>query len=147
MAHLLAMVEALREQNEILQDSLNILQLQSIEDGEQEMDILEPQPLSQVIWDNQVLENFKLLSLTSFDGKTDPLEHIISINNQMAIIGPSDSLKCKLVVGTFKDMALRWYMSLPRLVVVIYQELTKKLVQHFSTNKHQKVSTTTLFNV
>lgn len=49
--------------------------------------------------------------------------------------------------GTFKDVALCWYMSLPRLSITGYQDLTRKTVQHFSANKHRKVTTVSLFNV
>lgn len=48
---------------------------------------------------------------------------------------------------TFKDVALCWYMSLSRLSVTSYQDLTKRMVQHFSANKLRKVTTTSLFNV
>lgn len=65
----------------------------------------------------------------------------------MAIVGASDSFKCKIMVGTFKEGALRWYMSLPQFLVVSYQDLTKKMVQHFSASEHRKVSTTSLLNV
>lgn len=60
----------------------------------------------------------------------------------MAIVGASGSLKCKLMPCTFKEGALRWYMSLPRFSVVSYQDLTKEMVQHFSTINHRKVLTT-----
>lgn len=48
---------------------------------------------------------------------------------------------------TFKYVALCWYMSLPRLSITGYQDLTKKMVQHFSASKHRKVTTTSVFNV
>lgn len=59
----------------------------------------------------------------------------------MAILGASDSLKCKLMDGTFKEGALWWYMSLPRFSIISYQDLTKKTVQHFSESEHRKMST------
>lgn len=43
--------------------------------------------------------------LVSFDGNRDPLEHIIAINAQMAIIGVDDSLKCKLMDRKFNEPA------------------------------------------
>lgn len=73
-------------------------------------------------------------------------EHVIAIGNQMAVIGPTNSLKCKLKEGTFKDVVVRYYMSLPCLSIESYLDLTKKVVQHFSANRHRKVSTTTMFN-
>lgn len=74
---------------------------------------MDSQPLSKAIWDDQVQKNFKSLLLVSFNGKTNPWEHIIAINNLMEIVGSYDSLKCKLITGTFKEGALRWFMSLP----------------------------------
>ena len=147
MAQLLAMMETMRQQNEALQDSVQTLQQQTQVEDEQEEEELEPQPLSHEIWDDQVPKNFKPPSLVSYDGKTDPQEHVIAVNNQMAIVTPSDSLKCKLIAGTFKDVALRWYMSLPRFSITSYQDLTKKLIHHFSARKRRRVSTTTLFGV
>ena len=52
IAQLQAMVDALRQQNATLHDNMQILQLQIQADREQEEEILEPQPLSQEIWDD-----------------------------------------------------------------------------------------------
>lgn len=141
MAQLITIVENMRQQNEFLQESVHTLhKSQNTNEDEEEEKLLDPQPLSEVIWSDQVLENFKPPPLSSFDGKSDPRVHIISINNQMAIVGASDSLKCKLMMRMFKDVALCWYMSLPRLSITGYQDLTRKMVQHFSANKHRKVT-------
>jgi len=65
----------------------------------------------------------------------------------MAVVGATSSLKCKLLTGTFTDAALRWYMNLPRLSIVGYQDMTRKRIQQFSASKHRKLSSTSLFNV
>ncbi|MCI36607.1 hypothetical protein A2U01_0057830, partial [Trifolium medium] len=70
-------------------------------------EIIESQPLSHTLWDTQVPEGFKIPHLPTFDGKTDPLEHLMVVGIQIAIIGASEHLKCKLLSGTFKDVALR----------------------------------------
>ena len=54
MAQLLTMMEALRKQNETLQDNVTNLQQRNIGDDGSEEELLEPQPLSQAIWDDQV---------------------------------------------------------------------------------------------
>jgi len=64
------------------------------------------QPLTAEIWNVLVPEDFKLPSLSSFDGKDDPVEHITSFNTRMAANGAPDSLKCKLLAGTFSDATL-----------------------------------------
>ncbi|MCI57815.1 hypothetical protein A2U01_0079066, partial [Trifolium medium] len=37
------------------------------------------QPLAQALWDTQVPPNFKIPHLPTFDGKTDPLEHLMTV--------------------------------------------------------------------
>ena len=147
MAQLLAMIYDLCQQNDTLQDNVQVLQMKSQEDVDPGLELLEPQSFSQVIWDDQVPENFKPPTFATYDGKSDPHEHIITLNNIMEIIEANDSLKCKFMVDIFKESTLRWYMNLPRYSIVCYQDFTKKMVQQFSTGRHQKVSTTTLFNV
>ncbi|MCI43390.1 hypothetical protein A2U01_0064627, partial [Trifolium medium] len=66
------------------------------------------QPLAQNLWETQVPPNFKIPHLPTFDGKIDPLEHLMAIGTQTAIIGAEEHLKCKLLSGTFKEAAMRW---------------------------------------
>ena len=94
----------------------------------------EPQPLSTEIWNAPVLDNFKPPHLSTFDGRGDPMEHVTAF-------------KCKLLAGTFSDVALRWYISLPLFFIVRYQDMIRKLSQQFSVSRHRKVSSNSLFNV
>ncbi|MCI38757.1 hypothetical protein A2U01_0059986 [Trifolium medium] len=82
--------------------------------GNEEDEIIDSQPLAQALWDVSVPENFKTPHLPVFDGKSDPTEHLMAVGTQTAIIGATKHLKCKLLSGTFKEAALRWYMNLPR---------------------------------
>lgn len=74
--------------------------------------------------------------LLSFNSKHDPQEHILTVNTQMEIVGASESLKCKCLVGTLKEASLRWYMGLPKHLVTSYQDLAKKLICQFFASKH-----------
>lgn len=62
-----------------------------------EFEVLDPQLLSEEIWEASVSRNFKPPSLAKFDGCSDPYKHVASINTHMTIIGTLDSLKCKLL--------------------------------------------------
>jgi len=75
------------------------------------------------------------------------MEHVTTFNTRMAVVGAADSLKCKLLAGTFSDAALQWYISLPRFSIVGYQDMIQKLSQQFSASRHRKVSSNNLFNV
>lgn len=84
------MVEALRQQNENLQDNFQTLQTQTGCDNDFKEEPRDLQPLAEVVWEGVVLKNFKPPPLTSFDGKSDPRENIIFINSQMAIVRASN---------------------------------------------------------
>jgi len=98
----------------------------------------DPQLLSAEIWNAFVPENFKSLSLSSFDGKSRPMEHVTTFNTCMVVVGVADSLKCKLHRGTFRDAALRWYVNLLRFSIVGYHDMTGKLIHQFFDSRHHK---------
>jgi len=50
------------------------------------MDDPDPQPLSTEIWNVPIPENFKSLSLSYFDGKSDTMEHITTFNTHMVVV-------------------------------------------------------------
>lgn len=44
------------------------------------MELLDPQPLSNDIWGEPIPEGFKAPHLAKFDVRSDPYEHVASIN-------------------------------------------------------------------
>lgn len=60
-----------------------------------------------------VPKGFKPPPLAKFDGRSDPYKYVASINTQTTIIGAPDSLKFKLLSGTFREAAFKWYIGLP----------------------------------
>ncbi|GAU51074.1 hypothetical protein TSUD_13180, partial [Trifolium subterraneum] len=104
---------------------------------EAELDnIQDSQPLAQALWDAQVPANFKIPQLPTFEGKTDPLEHLMAVGTQTAIIGAEEHLKCKLLSSTLKDAAPRWYMNLPKNSIASYTDFHKKFIHQFAGSKH-----------
>ncbi|GAU43737.1 hypothetical protein TSUD_365860 [Trifolium subterraneum] len=108
--------------------------------------LVESQPLRQSLWNSKVPDSFKSPHLPTFDGKTDPLEHLMAVGTHTAIIGAPEHLKCKLLSGTFKDAALRWYMNLPKNSIESYADF-HKFIHQFSGTKHIKVTATSLFAI
>ncbi|GAU18549.1 hypothetical protein TSUD_325390 [Trifolium subterraneum] len=84
-----------------------------------------------------------------------PVEHLMVVGTQTAIIGAPEHLRCKLLSGTLKDAALRtlkdaalrWYMNLPNNSIESYAHFHKKFIHQFSGTKHIKVTTTSLFTI
>ncbi|GAU40667.1 hypothetical protein TSUD_397790 [Trifolium subterraneum] len=115
---------------------------------EAELDnIQDSQPLAQALWDAQVPANFKIPQLPTFEGKTDPLEHLMAVDTQTAIKGVEEHLKSKLLSSTFKDAALRCYMNLPRNSIASYTDFHKMFIHQFAGSKHVQVTVTSLFGI
>lgn len=87
---------------------------------------------SQMRYGASVLEGFKPHSLSKFNGRNDQYEHVSSINTQMAIRGAPDSLKCKLLSSTFRNVTLRWCIDLPHASINNYQGHVKNVVHLFA---------------
>ncbi|GAU46248.1 hypothetical protein TSUD_401800, partial [Trifolium subterraneum] len=117
------------------------------EEGAELDNIQDSQPLAQALWDAQFPANFKIPQLPTFEGKTDPLEHLMAVGTQTAIIGAEEHLKCKILSRTFKDAALRWYMNLPRNSIASYTDFHKKFIHQFAGSKHVQVTATSLFGI
>ncbi|GAU40547.1 hypothetical protein TSUD_367500 [Trifolium subterraneum] len=109
--------------------------------------LIESQPLRQSLWDSKVPDNFKSPHLPTFYGKTDPVEHLMAVGTQTPIIGALEHLRYKLLSGTLKDAALRWYMNLPNNSIKSYADFHKKFIHKFSGTKHVKVTATRLFTI
>jgi hypothetical protein len=114
-------------------------------DETEETNVTNSQPLAQNLWDARVPDNFRTPHLPEFDGKTDPTEHLIAVGTKTAIIGAADHLKCKLLSGTLKEEALRWYMNLPKNSIQSWVDFQQKFTQQFAGSKHIKVTATSLF--
>ncbi|MCI09139.1 hypothetical protein A2U01_0030222 [Trifolium medium] len=71
----------------------------------------------------------------------------MAVGTQMALIGAAEPLKCKLLSGTFKDVALRWYMNLHNHSITGYTDFHKKLMHQFSRSKHVQVTAIALFDI
>jgi len=146
-----AQIAQLIEKNEALQASVETIQQQQLQEktGSHHGKPVEPepQPLSAEIWNALIPDKFKPPHLPTFDDKGDPMEHVTTFNNRMAVVGAADSLKCKLLAGTFTDAALRWYINLPRFSIISYHDMIRKLSQQFSASCHHMVFSNSLFNV
>lgn len=124
MAEICIVIDELRWHNQTLEDDIhNIKQHRQEINPPKEMELLDSLPLSNEIWGSLDPEGFKPLSLIKFDGRRDPYEHVSSINTQMAIVEASNSLKCKMFLGTLRDSSLIWYMDLSHSSSNNYQEL------------------------
>ncbi|WJX20133.1 hypothetical protein P8452_09723 [Trifolium repens] len=142
----MTLTEAVNELRRLQAQITTLNQEKANKENDQDEDqINDSQPLAQALWDARVPENFKTLHMPTFDEKTDPTEHLMAVGTQTAIIGAAEHLKCKLLSGTLKEAALRWYMNLPKNSIENWLDFQRKFIQQFSGSKHIKVTATSLF--
>lgn len=78
--------------DQALQENILTLHEQHTEYIQVEDRLPYPYSLSNYMWGALVPENFKTIITSEVNGKSNPREHIVSINTHMEIIGASDSL-------------------------------------------------------
>ena len=98
-------------------------------------------PFAQDIQTCPVPGKFKLPTLESYDGKTDPVDHWQQYGNIMSLQDVPDGIMCRGFVTTLKGSARMWCNNLPPNSIRSFQELGAKFIAHFlGTRKHSKPS-------
>jgi len=87
------------------------------------------------------------MNLDSYDGLTDPREHIQNIRGSLELVIHDNDIMCKILPTTFRGNMRTWYNNLKSGSILSFQDLYAKLVTRFSTNIHTKKSSTELFGI
>lgn len=64
----------------------------------------------------------------------------MEVDDQTTILEASNTLKCVLMVGTFKGEALSWYLGLPRASILWYPYLVRKMIKYFPIGQHRETT-------
>jgi hypothetical protein len=79
----------------------------------------------------------KLPNLPSYDGLTDPDDHINNFNAIANFRKTSGAIRCRLFPTTLRKGALTWYTSLPPQSVSSWQDLTSQFRKNFTASRKQ----------
>ena len=74
---------------------------------------------------------FRMSQIKTFDGKTDPIDHLNTSINQMELYGYQDLIRCRAFAITLKGPALAWFNILPPSSISSFTELSIAFVSHF----------------
>ena len=66
---------------------------------------------------------FTQLSFNSYDGKTDPIEHVSHYIQMMSFHTYNDVLMCKVFPSNFEPTTLRWFNGLRKGSIHSFAEL------------------------
>lgn len=88
-------------------------------------------PFSDEIMREVLPPKFKVPNIKSYDGKSDPVEHLDSYKSWMELHGVPDAIRCRAfsfsLVGPTKD----WFQKLKRRLISSFKELTRAFITQF----------------
>ncbi|RWW75264.1 hypothetical protein BHE74_00016721 [Ensete ventricosum] len=104
-------------------------------------------PFAPEIWDKLVPANFRLLVLESYDGSSDPTEHVAAFRAQMTLYDSFDALMCRVFPAILRGPARMWYDRLKPTSIISFDQLARELEQNFLANAQPKPMATSLLSI
>ncbi|KAK2397422.1 hypothetical protein QL285_058998 [Trifolium repens] len=86
----------------------------------------------------------RLPNLPSYDGLTDPDDHINNFNTILNFRRTSGAIRCRLFPATLRKGALTWYTSLPPRSMFSWQDFSDQFKQNFTASRKQPKTVATL---
>ena len=90
-------------------------------------------PFSDEIERAQMLRRFNKPPFISYDGKTDPVEHVSHYIQMMSLYNQNDALMCKVFPSSLEPTALRWFNGLRKGSIHNFGELIQEFGVRFMT--------------
>ena len=95
-------------------------------------------PLGQHILDYKPPCGFVILDFTTFDGSTDPYDHMLHYNQVMTLNVGNDGLLCKVFLANLQGPTLAWFRKLPRYSINSFNELWVAFILQYLCSVQQK---------
>ena len=112
-----------------------------------DVDFQTAQPLSRLILDEPISSWFKMPHVESYDGSTDPIDHLESYKALMTIQGATDAFLCIGFPATLRKAARGWYSDLRSKSIHSFGQLEHSFVAHFSTSRKPPRTSDSLFSL
>ncbi|GFY87779.1 hypothetical protein Acr_05g0014180 [Actinidia rufa] len=105
-------------------------------------------PFTERVLRTQISSKFKLpTQLGIYEGKTDPMDHLVSYKSLMSLQGCSDKVMCKAFSATLKGPARSWFRKLSPGTVDSFGELSRLFVANFMSCRNRQKNASHLFTV
>ncbi|XP_028122570.1 uncharacterized protein LOC114319711 [Camellia sinensis] len=104
-------------------------------------------PFVASIRDKSLPSKFKMPSIDSFDGTTDPVDHLETYRTLMILHAFPNEIMCRAFPVTLKGSGRLWFSQLPTDSVSTFQYLSDSFLSHFIGAQHQRRLATQLLNI
>ena len=95
-------------------------------------------PLGQHILDYESCHEFVIHALATFDGSSEPYDHMLRYNQAMILKVDNDRLLCKVFPASLREPALAWFNKLPHNSINSFNELWAAFVSQYLSSVQQK---------
>ena len=96
-------------------------------------------PLGRHILNYEPPRGFVIPTFTTFDGSTDPYDHMLYYNQAMTLNSGNDLLLYKVFPASLRGPALTWFHKLPRSSINTFNELYRAFIsQHLCSLREKR---------
>ncbi|XP_014679194.1 PREDICTED: uncharacterized protein LOC106819047 [Priapulus caudatus] len=91
--------------------------------------------------------NFKLSQFESYDGTSDPVDHLEAFRTMMLLHGAPDTILCRAFPSTLKGAARNWYSTLKSGTIFSFDQMSHQFVAHFVSSRCPRKGSEFLMNI
>lgn len=95
----------------------------------------ESSPLSEKIRNEPLPVGFQLFPFDTYDGTTDPEDHLYAVKSILTVQKTSDALMCQIFATTFRGRARCWFSTLPAGSITSFKALSQAFLARFICKK------------
>ena len=110
-------------------------------------DVCADPPFSQKIMQEPVPPTFELPQLESYDGTSDPVDHLGAFRAMMLLHGASDAVLCRAFPSTLKGAARNWYSALKPNTIFSFDQMSSRFAAHFISSRRPSRGSDSLMSV
>ncbi|KAJ0961100.1 hypothetical protein J5N97_000915 [Dioscorea zingiberensis] len=95
-------------------------------------------PFIKAIWEAPFPDHFRPPNVSSYDGTSDPQEHLESYRDEMMVNRTTEAVMCRAFPRTLSGDAHDWFRGIPPGTIHNFQQLSDLFLCNFASNRKMK---------